>query len=112
MLHRHISQFLDYCRLADFSIRSIQALTARLNEFEIFLKSQKIRSIKRVEYRHLIDFAADFNDPSIHVTKSRVWALRQFYHFLTLHRIVAENIASGLRYPKIEKTVPQFLTEA
>ena len=112
MLHRHIKQFLDYCKVVDFSIRSIQALTARLNEFEIFLKSQKIRSIKRVGYRHLIDFAADFNDPSIHVTKSRVWALRQFYHFLTLHRIVSENIASGLRYPKIEKTVPQFLTEA
>ena len=111
MLHRHIKQFLDYCKVVDFSIRSIQALTARLNEFEIFLKSQKIRSIKRVEYRHLIDFAADFNDPSIHVTKSRVWALRQFYHFLTLHRIVSENIASGLRYPKIEKTVPQYLTE-
>jgi integrase/recombinase XerC len=111
VLHRHISQFLEYAKLADFSIRSIQALTARLNEFEIFLKSQKIRSIKRVGYQHLIDFAADFNNPSIHVTKSRVWGLRQLYHFLTLHRIVSENLASGLRYPKIEKTVPQYLTE-
>jgi len=81
-----------------------------LREFEIFLKTQTIRSIKRVGYRHLIDFVADFNDPSIHVTKSRVWALRQFYHFLTLHQIVPENIATGLLYPKIEKTVPQFLT--
>ena len=110
MLHRHINQFLEYCRLADFSIPSIQALSARLNEFEIFLKTQRIRSIKRVRYRHLIDFAADFNAPSIHVTKSRVWSLRQFYHFLTLHQIVSENIATGLSYPKIEKTVPQFLT--
>ena len=112
MLHRQINQFLDYCRLADFSIRSIQALTARLNEFDIFLKTQRIRSIKKVRYRHLIDFAADFNTPSIHVTKSRVWTLRQFYHFLTLHRIVPENIATGLPYPKIEKTVPQFLTQS
>jgi integrase/recombinase XerC len=111
MLHRQINHFLDYCRLADFSIRSIQALTARLNEFDIFLKSQRIRSIKKVRYRHLIVFAADFNAPSIHVTKSRVWALRQFYHFLTLHRIIPENIATGLPYPKIEKTVPQFLTK-
>jgi integrase/recombinase XerC len=110
MLHRQISQFLDYYKLADFSIRSIQALSARLNEFENFLKTQTIRSIKRVRYRHLIDFAAEYNVPSIHVTKSRVWSLRQFYHFLTLHRIVSENIATGLLYPKIEKTVPQFLT--
>jgi site-specific recombinase XerD len=110
MFHRHINHFLDYCRLVDFSIPSIQALTARLNEFTNFLKTQKIRSFKRVRYRHLIDFAADFNSPSIHVTKSRVWALRQFYHFLTLQRVVPENIATGLPYPKIEKTVPQFLT--
>jgi len=110
MLHRHITPFLEYCQLADFSIRSIQALTIRLNEFDIFLKTKRFRSNKSVRYRHLIVFAADFNAPSIHVTKSRVWALRQFYHFLTLHRIVPENIATGLPYPKIEKTVPQFLT--
>ena len=112
MLHHHIKKFLEYCRLADFSIRSIQTLTARLNEFEIFLKTQKIRSIKKVGYRHLIDFAADYKAPSIHVTKSRVWALRHLYHFLTLRRIVTENIATGLQYPKIEKTIPQYLTQA
>ena len=110
MLHRYISQFLEYCSLVDFSIRSIQALTARLNEFAIFMKLKRIRSVKRVSYQHLIEFVADYNSPSIHVTKSRVWSLRQFYHFLTLHRTVTENIATGLPYPKIEKTVPQFLT--
>lgn len=112
MLHRYINQFLEYCRLADFSIRSIQALTTRLNEFNTFLKIQKIQSIKKVSYRHLVDFTADYNASSIHVTKSRVWTMRQFYHFLTLHRIVPENIATGLPYPKIEKTVPQFLTQS
>ena len=106
MLHQYCCQFLEYCQLADFSARSIQALSIRLNELIIFLKTRRIRSVKRVRYRHLIDFTADYNDPSIHVTKSRVWALRQFYHFLTLHRIVPENIATGTPYTKIEKTVP------
>jgi len=110
MLHHYINQFLGYCQLADFSVRSIQALTARLNEFEAFLKSQRIQSVKKVPYRHLIDFVADYKVPSIHVRKSRVWTLRQFYHFLTLHRHVPQNIAIKLPYPKIEKTVPQFLT--
>ncbi len=111
MLHYYCKQFLEYCQLANFSVRSIQALTIRLNELANFLKIQRIRSVKKVRYRHLIDFAADYNAPSIHVTKSRVWTLRQFYHFLTLQRIIPENIATGLSYPKIEKTVPQFLTQ-
>jgi hypothetical protein len=81
MLQCLINQFLDYCRLAYFSIRSIQALTARLNELDIFLKTQRIRSIKTVRYHHLIDFTADYNSLSIHVTKSRVWALRRFTIF-------------------------------
>jgi integrase/recombinase XerC len=110
MLHRYCSQFLAYCQLADFSARSIQALTIRLNELRNFLKIQNIRSVKKVRYRHLIDFTADCNAPSIHVTKSRVWTLRQFYHFLTLHRIIPKNIATGIPYPKIKKTIPEFLT--
>jgi integrase/recombinase XerC len=109
MLHRYINPFLEYCQLADFSPRSIQALTSRLNEFKAFLKSQKIRSVKKITYQHLINFVADHKNPSIHVRKSRVWTLRQFFHFLTLHRDTQKNIALKLPYPKIEKTVPQFL---
>ena len=111
MLQRFIQEFLTYCRLADFSDRSIQALTARLNEFQSFLKVRNIRSVKKITYLDLVAFVADFNSPSIHVRKSRVWTLRQFYHFLTLNNKVTKNIATGLPYPKIEKTVPQFLTQ-
>ena len=111
MLQRFIQEFLGYCRLANFSDRSIQALTARTNEFQSFLKVRNIRSVKKITYLDLVAFVADFNSPSIHVRKSRVWTLRQFYHFLTLNNKVTENIASRLPYPKIEKTVPQFLTQ-
>jgi len=111
MLHRYTNQFLECCRLADFSIRSRQALTARLNELENFLKTNRIRSVNRIRYHHLVDFKTDYNAPSIHVIKPRVCTLRQFYHFLTLHRVLAENITAALPYPKIEKTVPQFLAQ-
>ena len=110
MLRQITSQFLDYCQLVDFSTRSIQTLTARIGELSAYLGLQKIRSVGKIRYSHLVDFVADYNSPSIHVRKSRVWALRQFYHFLTLHQHVAKNIALGLAYPKIERTVPQFLT--
>ena len=99
MLHRTIEQFLDYSRIADFSIRSIQAFTSRLNEFDNFLKTKRIRTVTKVTCEHLIHFTADFNAPSIHVTKSRIWAIKHFYHFLTLHRIIPENITTGIPPP-------------
>ena len=108
MFHHYCYQFLEYCQLADFSARSIQALTIRLNELvpiqkrffrpisalcerfyprninympvvkffacldleqklsfldghelTIFVKTRRIRFVKKVRHRHLIDYAAD-----------------------------------------------------
>ena len=81
MLHHYCGQFLEYCQLADLSARSILALNSRLNELTFFLKTRRIRSVKRVRYRHLIDFTVDYNAPSIHVTTSRVWLSGNFTIF-------------------------------
>ncbi|MBU4316122.1 MAG: tyrosine-type recombinase/integrase [Proteobacteria bacterium] len=110
MLYHYLKPFLDYFKLAEFSNRSFQAMASRINEFQHYLQDQNIKSIKKIHYKNLVAFAGDFHNPSIHVTKSRVWMLRQFYHYLTLQRHVPNNIALKLPYPKIEKTVPDFLT--
>jgi len=110
MLHQYMQQFLSYCQIACFSERSIETLTVRLNEFNAFIKPEKLKSPKKITYNHLIDFVSDFKLPSVHVKKSRVWTLRQFFHFLVLNQWISKNIARDLPYPKIEKTVPEFLT--
>ena len=110
MLYPYLSPFLDYFKLAEFSNRSFQAMASRINEFQHYLQDQNIKSIKKVHHKNLVAFAGDFHNPSIHITKSRVWMLHQFYHYLNLHEHVKENIATQLPYPKIEKTVPDFLT--
>jgi site-specific recombinase XerD len=80
MLHRVIQDFLSYCRLADFSHRSLQALAIRLSEFTEFIKSQHIRSIKKINYLNLLAFVADFNSPSVSVLKSLI--MRDWYNFI------------------------------
>ncbi|MDO9567584.1 MAG: tyrosine-type recombinase/integrase [Candidatus Desulfaltia sp.] len=110
MLHQYMQQFLSYCQIACFSERSIETLTVRLNEFNAFIIPEKLKSPKKITYNHLIDFVSDFKLPSVHVKKSRVWTLRQFFHFLVLNQWISKNIARDLPYPKIEKTVPKFLT--
>ena len=110
MLEKQINGFIEYCKVSGFKDRSIQSLSINLNKFKIFLSKIHNRSIKKITYRHLSTFVADYRSPSIDTKKARVWAMHQFFHYLKLHNLVAENIATSIPYPKIEKKVPQFLT--
>jgi len=53
---------------------------------------------------------AGYKHPSVHAKKSRVRTLHQFFHFLKLNHWIDDNTAMGIPYPKMEKTVPQYLT--
>lgn len=110
MLNEEMRHFLEYCKVSDFSEKSIESLTTRLNEFNEFLKRATVTSLKDISYQEIRKFIADYNSPSIHIKKGRVWTLHQFFHFLTLNGWVSENIALDIPYPKIEKTIPHFLT--
>jgi hypothetical protein len=46
MLYRYSGKFLEYCRLADFSNRSIQALEIRLGEFKSFARTLLVISFR------------------------------------------------------------------
>jgi site-specific recombinase XerD len=112
MLEENVSQFLNYCNNSDFSDRSLETLTFRLKEFNLFLSicPEQVTSVKQINYQHLAEFVADYNNPPVSVKKARVWTLHQFFHFLKLTQQIDNNIALQLPYPKIGKNVPQFLT--
>ncbi len=110
MLEIKIEHFIDYCKVSNFATRSIQSLRVRLYEFNRFINGAPPESIKAISYRHLKEFVTQYKNPSIHVKKARIWSLRQFFHFLKLNGWIKTNIASDCPYPKIEKTIPHFLT--
>jgi integrase/recombinase XerC len=108
MLDLKISDFIHYCQVSNFSKKSIKTLSEKLHEFNRFISSQPIGALNEISYQHLREFVT--GSASVHVKKSRVWALRQFFHFLKLNHLIEDNIALGIPYPKIEKTVPHYLT--
>ncbi len=110
MLKTYITDFLAYCKVVDFSLKSIESLSISLRELAGFAAIKKLDHVEDITYGYLSDFVADFKEPSIHKKKARVWCLHQFFHFLTVTGPLKKNIALGLPYPKIEKTVPHFLT--
>lgn len=110
MLEVLIKNFIDYFKVTNFADKSIEILRLRLKELKTYLDSTSVEVIKGVTYFHLRKFVGDYKSPSLHVRKSRIWCLHQFYHYLKLKDFVEENIAMSFPYPKIEKRVPEFLT--
>lgn len=110
MLQTYIEQFLHYCQVSNFPPKSLEAFRLRLKHFNQYCQTIAIQTISEINYQQLLDFVADFGNPSAHVKKSRLWALRHFYHFLKLNKVITDNLVSRIPYPRIEKKVPQYLT--
>jgi site-specific recombinase XerD len=108
MLDEIIDHFIRSRRLAQLSNRSIQSLQLRLRQFKRFLIAGKIHSVTQVTHLHLIHFVTDTASES--VRKNRIWTMHQFFGFLAQQGYVDKDISFGLKYPKTERTVPQFLT--
>jgi hypothetical protein len=97
MLYYYCKQLLEYCQLADFSVRSIKALTIWLNEFKAFLKSHRIRSVKKISYQHLINFENQGGHPKIIRLHP---SIRETYKF----RDVAEVTSKQMKKKRLNST--------
>jgi len=58
MLDEEMRYFLEYCRISDFSKKSIESLSIRLNEFNKFLKTTTVTSLIDISYERLRTFIA------------------------------------------------------
>jgi site-specific recombinase XerD len=112
MLAKHVTGFLAYCATATFSSKSIASLSSVLKDFTCYFDSRPLASPGQITFTQLADFVTYFLEPSVHKKKARVWSLHQFFHFLVLSKQIEHNIALGLPYPKVERTVPLYLTAA
>ncbi len=53
MLYEEMRYFLEYCRISDFSMKSIESSSIRLNEYNEFLKTTTVTSLIEISYQHL-----------------------------------------------------------
>jgi integrase/recombinase XerC len=110
MLTQLIADFIDYTKDVNFKERSRDAIKSRLKQLAAYCESQNIQNANDITFQHLLQFIAEFGHDSVHVKKSKIWALHQFFHFLTLKKVIPKNIALTLPYPKVGKKEPMFLT--
>lgn len=110
MLTQLITDFIAYTEQVNFKVKSREAITSRLKQLAAYCESNNIHDVNDITFQHLLQFVAEFGHDSVHVKKSKIWALHQFFHFLTLKKIIPENIALTIPYPKVGKKEPMFLS--
>lgn len=60
MLEEQINGFIEYCKVSGFRDKSIESLSIRLNQVKKLLKTARLRKIKSITYRHILNFIADY----------------------------------------------------
>ncbi len=112
-LERQIDAFAQY--LADerrSSPRTVETYIRDLRSFRDFVREQGLpldaRKLDIVALRGFLGSLFRTNQAS--TMKKKVSAIRSFFKFLLKRHLIDKNPASGLRSPKIGKSLPRFLT--
>jgi integrase/recombinase XerC len=112
-LDQQIDAFAQY--LADerrSSARTVETYIRDLRSFRDYVRDEGLpadaRKLDIVALRGFLSSLFGSNQAS--TIKKKVSAIRSFFKFLLKRRIVDQNPASGLRSPKIAKSLPRFLT--
>ena len=112
-LEQQIDAFAQY--LADerrSSARTVETYIRDLRSFGNYVRDQGLptdaRALDIVALRGFLSSLFGSNQAS--TMKKKVSAIRSFFKFLLKRRIIDQNPASGLRSPKIAKSLPRFLT--
>jgi len=108
---RRESEFLEHLLVENASQHTLRAYERALQSFRTFQPDKTWRTATADDFR---DFLFDLTKAGKARTSIRATfaALRSFYDFLVLHGHVETNCVKTLQLPKLEKSLPSFLTIA
>jgi len=112
-LEQQIDAFAQY--LADerrASARTVETYIRDLRSFRDYVREEGLPAdASKLDIVALRGFLSSlFGSNQASTMKKKVSAIRSFFKFLLKRHIIDQNPASGLRSPKIAKSLPRFLT--
>ena len=111
IMNRYIEKFLSYLDIEkNYSKHTILNYKIDLEDFFIFLKDT---SIEKVDYFHLRRYLANLRSKEFktRTVARKLSALRSFFKFIYREGLIGKNPATLLMTPKLDKKLPQFLSE-
>jgi tyrosine recombinase XerC len=111
MMERYIEKFIRYLEIEkNYSPHTITNYRLDLEDFKAFMGQTNIESIDYLSLRKYLALLKEKNLKSRSVSR-KLSTLRSFFKFLTREGFLKVNPILILSSPKMEKHLPQFLTE-
>jgi len=110
-MNRYIDKFLTYLEIEkNYSPHTILNYKIDLTDYFTFLDKTPL---EKVEYIHLRRFLASLKEKKLKPRSMarKLSSLRSFYKFLNREGHLEDNPAALLMTPKLDKTLPKFLSE-
>lgn len=110
----YIDRFLNYLSIEkNYSGHTVSNYAADLREFAKFLESRGGKDIKRIDYFLLRKFLSLLSEKKLNkrTLSRKISTLKSFFKFMLREGLVKSNPASSLIYPRLDKPLPNFLTE-
>lgn len=114
-MNKEIDRFIEYLHNEKKTSENTQLSYRRdLNKFQKFLEQRDVKGVEAVDSKMLEEYLHSMEEQNYKAaTISRnVASLKAFYAFLEKEYIVSKNVAESLQAPKIEKKLPEIMTEA
>jgi tyrosine recombinase XerC len=110
-MERFVGKFIRYLEIEkNYSKHTILNYELDLEEFQKFLGEQPI---EKVDYLGVRKYLATLKERALQSRSvaRKLSSLRTFFRFLTREGFVKSNPITGILSPKLDKHLPQFLTE-
>ncbi|MDG2153322.1 MAG: site-specific tyrosine recombinase XerD [Crocinitomicaceae bacterium] len=109
---RYITEFVSYLKIEKgLSSNSIIAYENDSNKLKNYCEDNNL-SVKEVQYTHLKNFVAELFDLGLSArSQARIISgIKQFYAYLLLENLVANDPSELLEQPKIGRKLPEVMT--
>ncbi|MBU1121868.1 MAG: tyrosine recombinase XerC [Candidatus Omnitrophota bacterium] len=110
----YIDRFLNYISVEkNYSHHTLINYRIDLKEFQEFLIFIKTTDIKKIDYFLLRKFLRTLSEKNLKKSTlaRKISTLKSFFKFMVREGEMKNNPASALIYPRLEKNLPNFLTE-
>lgn len=110
-MNRYLEKFITYLDIEkNYSSHTILNYRIDLEDFFTFTKNTPVAGVK---YIHLRQYLAQLRTRHLkpRTVARKLSSLRSFFKFLSREGLVKENPAKLLMTPKLDKTLPKFLSE-